>query len=174
VKHLGFEVAEVMEGSLRRPGENFDREFRFDLRVAFPALWRILMVAVGRARGTCHIDGVARNAPAVGTLELSPFRRRLARYTFTFVADDGEEYRFDGWKSMRLDIRRGWTTLPGKVFDANGDEWATATLHFSFRYHFPGLLQSFRFLWPWRRSEPVPEVFARSAGYIATDRANTP
>ncbi|MBV9042947.1 MAG: hypothetical protein JOZ68_18250, partial [Acidimicrobiia bacterium] len=46
--------------------------------------------------------------------------------------------------------------LPGKVYDANGDVWATATLRFSFRYHFPGLLRGFRFLWPWRReSMPV-------------------
>jgi len=156
VKHLGFEVAEVMEGSLHKPGENYDREFRFDLRVVFPALWRIFLVAVGRAVGSVHIDDMARNAEAVGTLELSPFRRRLARYTFTFMADDGNEYRFDGWKSMRLNVRRGWTTLPGRVYDANGDVWATATLHFSFRHHFPGLLRSFRFLWPWRRDDAVP------------------
>ena len=150
MKHLGFAVSEVMEGSLRRPGENFDREFRFDLNVVFPALWRILLVAVGRARGTCHIDGIARDAPAVGTMEVSPLRARLARYTFTFTADDGQEYRFDGWKSAGLNLRKSWTTLPGKVYDANGDVWATGTLHFSFRYHFPGLLKSFRFLWPWR------------------------
>ena len=43
---------------------------------------------------------------------------------------------------------------------ANGDVWATATLHFSFRHHFPGLMQSFRFLWPWRRAD------ADSAGAI--------
>jgi hypothetical protein len=142
-----------MEGSLRRPGENFDREFRFDLRVVFPALWRILLVTVGRARGMAHIDGLARNAPAIGTLELSPFRRRLARYTFTFMADDGEEYRFDGWKSMGWDPRRSWTTLPGKLYDSHGDVVATATLRFSFRHHFPGLVRSFRFLWPWRGPE---------------------
>ena len=156
MKHLGFEINEVMEGSLRKPGETFDREFRFDLGVVFPALWRIITMAIGRARGTCHIDGVAQNASAVGTLELAPFTRRLARYTFTFTADDGNEYRFDGWKSAGLDPRKAWTTLPGKVYDANGDVWATATLHFSFRYHFPGLLRSFRFLWPWRReAEPA-------------------
>src|SRR5437764_12998266 len=93
-----------MDGSLRKPGENFDREFRFDLGVVFPALWRILAVAVGRARGTCHIDGIARQAPAVGTLQLSPFRLRLARYTFTFPADDGNEYRFDGGKPMAMNL----------------------------------------------------------------------
>ena len=153
MKHLGFSVAEVMEDSLRRPEENFDRPFRFDLAVVFPALWRIFLVAVGRARGTCNIDGVARDAPAVGTLELAPFRLRLARYTFTFTADDGKEYRFDGWKSTGWNPRRSWTTLPGRVYDANGDVWATATLHFSFRHHFPGLMQSFRFLWPWRRPD---------------------
>jgi len=153
VKHLGFAVSEVMEGSLRRPGENFDRRFRFDLAVRFTALWRILLVAVGRARGTVHIDGIAREASATGTLELAPFRTRLARYTFTFTADDGQDYRFDGWKSMGWNLRRSWTTLPGRLYDANGDICATATLRFSFRRHFPGLLQSFRFLWPWRSAE---------------------
>lgn len=159
MKHLGFAVSEVMEGSLRRPGENFDRRFRFDLDVRFPALWRILLVAVGLARGTVHIDGMARDVPATGTLELAPFRIRMARYTFTFTADDGQDYRFDGWKSMGWNLRRSWTTLPGRLYDANGDVCATATLYFSFRHHFPGLLQSFRFLWPWRGPEaaaPAP------------------
>ena len=163
MKPLGFEVQEVMEGSLRRPGENFDREFRFDLGVVFPALWRILLVAVGRARGTVHVDGLARQAEAVGALELSPFRRRLARYTFTFTGDDGNEYRFDGWKSAGLDVRRAWTTLPGRLYDAQGEVCATATLHFSFRRHFPGLLRSFRLLWPSapeREQERQPAVHA--------------
>ena len=159
MKPLGFEVREVMEGSLRRPGENFDRVFRFDLAVVFPALWRIFLVAVGRARGTVHIDGLARHADAVGTLELSPFRRRLARYTFTFIADDGQEYRYDGWKSMGLRVHRSWTTLPGRLYDADGNVCATATLYFSFRHHFPGLLRSFRLLWPTRKErEPRPSV----------------
>ena len=87
---------------------------------------------------------------------LSPFRRRLARYTFTFTADDGEEYRFDGWKSAGLDPRLAWTTLPGHVYDAQGEGCATATLFFSFRRHFPGLLRSFRFRWPGRpHQEPA-------------------
>ena len=167
MKHLGFRVNEVMEGSLRRPGENFDREFRFDLAVVFPALWRILAVAVGRAGGACHIDGVARDAGAAGTLELAPFRRRLARYTFTFTADDGNEYRFDGWKSAGWDPRRAWTTLPGRVYDAHGDAWATATLYFSFRRHFPGLLRSFRFLWPWRRDDGAPSDAPTDASVAA-------
>ena len=157
MKPLGFEVQEVMEGALRRPGENFDREFRFDLRVIFPALWRIFLVAVGRATGTVHIDGLAGEAVAIGTLELSPFRRKLARYTFTFTADDGNEYRFDGWKSAGLDVRRAWTTLPGRLYDAQGEVCATATLRFSFRRHFPGLLRSFRLLWPGRRTHPEQE-----------------
>jgi hypothetical protein len=163
VKHLGFEVSEVMDGSLRRPHENFDREFRFDLRVVFPVLWRIFLVTVGRAYGTTHVDGMAAGAPAAGTLELSPFRRRLARYTFTFTADDGNEYRFDGWKSAGWNVRRAWTTLPGHVYDANGDVWATATLRFSFRRHFPGLIESFRFLWPWRGTERELEPQPRPA-----------
>jgi hypothetical protein len=157
VKVLGFEVREVMEGSLRRPGENYDREFRFDLGVVFPALWRIFLVAVGRARGRVHVDGIARDSEAVGTLELSPFRRRLARYTFTFTGDDGNEYRFDGWKSVGLNVRRAWTTLPGHVYDVQGDVVATATLRFSFRRHFPGLLRSFRLLWPARGEQPQEE-----------------
>ncbi|MCU1451498.1 MAG: hypothetical protein JWP02_3668 [Acidimicrobiales bacterium] len=166
MKHLGFEVSEVMDGSLRRQGENFDREFRFDLGVVFPALWRIFGIAVGRASGTAHVDGLARGATATGTLELSPFRRRLARYTFTFTADDGNEYRFDGSKRAGLNARRAWTTLPGHVYDANGDVWATATLRFSFRRHFPGLLRSFRFLWPWRGAEREPQRGSRPAVHV--------
>ena len=55
MKHLGFSVSEVMEGSLLRPGENFDRPFRFDLAVVFPALWRIFLVASGEGRSVLNV-----------------------------------------------------------------------------------------------------------------------
>ena len=62
MKPLGFEVQEVMDGSLRRPGENFDREFRFDLRVVFPAAEQVHVEGLRDrcARGDLHqLGGLA-------------------------------------------------------------------------------------------------------------------
>ena len=164
MRRLGFAVREVMEGSLQRPGENFDRPFRFDLLVVFPTLLAGITDAPGRAEGTVRIDGLARDVPAAGTLVLSPLRKRRVRYTFDFDADDGRRYRFDGWKTIRgWRVRRSWTVLPGNVYDDGGQVWATATLYFSFRRHFPGLMGSFRLRWVRPAERPAPVVIRRAA-----------
>src|SRR5438094_716556 len=54
---IGFRIHEVMEGTIQREGETFDRPFRIDVSVVFPSLLGIFRPVVGRAVGFVRIDG---------------------------------------------------------------------------------------------------------------------
>jgi hypothetical protein len=141
---LGFYFREKMEGSVQRTGERFDRSFRFDFDVHAPSVLGFATTAVGDCTGTVKIDGLARNVPAQGRIEISPWLKRSVRYVFDFTGDDGKRYRFDGAKSVTL--RRhlvGWTTLPGHVYDGDGNVWGDAVLRFSLRRDLRKLVRSF-------------------------------
>src|SRR5204863_5080146 len=84
---IGFSIHEVMEGTIQRNGESFDRPFRIDVEAVFPSLLGIFRAVVGRIVGSVRIDGLGKRSPADGTLELSPFWKRLVRYTFDLQAD---------------------------------------------------------------------------------------
>jgi len=142
---VGFSFHEVMEGSLERKGERFDRPFRFSFDVRFPSALGVLTSAVGRAVGKVRIDGIAKDAAAEGTLEIAPLGKRRVRYEFGFRGDDGKRYHFDGKKTIGgLTRTRGWTDLPGELRDEDGTLVATARLRFSMHKHLKGLLGSFR------------------------------
>jgi hypothetical protein len=53
---IGFAFHEVMEGSVERVGERFDRPFRFEVAVSTPKL--IARVAMCDAEGYVRIDGL--------------------------------------------------------------------------------------------------------------------
>jgi hypothetical protein len=140
---LGFYFREKMEGSVQRKGERFDRSFRFDFDVHAPSLLGFATTAVGELTGVVRIDGLARRVPGRGRIEISPWYRRSVRYVFDFTGDDGKRYRFDGAK--RVTLRRhlvGWTTLPGHVYDEDGNVWGDALLRFSLRRELRNLLRS--------------------------------
>jgi hypothetical protein len=145
VSLLGFYFRERMEGTVQRVGERFDRPFVFEFDVRAPSVLGFATTAVGEAVGHVRIDGLAKDVPAKGRLELSPLHRNSIRYVFDFAADDGKTYRFDG--SKRTTLRRhlvGWTTLPGKVFDEDGAVWGDAVLRSSLRRQLLDLLRSVR------------------------------
>jgi hypothetical protein len=142
---VGFSFHEIMEGTVERPGERFDRPFRFEFDVTAPDVLGFVRSVVGEAVGRVRIDGLAKDAAAKGTLELSPVRKRMMRYAFEFVADDGQTYRFEGRKTIGgLTFTKGWTVLPGAVYGPGGEVWGRALLRFSMRRHLAGLLQSVR------------------------------
>jgi hypothetical protein len=142
---VGFTFHEVMEGTVVREGERFDRPFRFDFEVSMPDALGFLGSVVGECAGRVRIDGLAKDRQALGTLELSPVRKRMMGYAFTFEADDGQIYRFDGQKTIGgLTFSRGWTKLPGKVFGPDGEVWGEAALRFSMRRDFADLVRSLR------------------------------
>jgi hypothetical protein len=143
---VGFGFHEIMEGSIERTGERFDRPFRFEVEVSTPKL--IARVAMCDAQGTLRIDGLAKNAHATGRLELSPLVERRIRYVLDFTGDDGERYQFDGSKriarfgALPHTLLKSWTTLPGVVTDSRSAVWGRALLHFHLRRDLRGLLSS--------------------------------
>jgi hypothetical protein len=143
---LGFFFHEVMEGTVTKAGDRFDRPFRFELDVRAPSVLGFVTTAVGDAEGSVRIDGLAKHAPAKGYLELSPILGQRIRYVFDFTGDDGKTYHFEG--SKKTSLRRhlvGWTTLPGKVFAEDGSVWGDALLRFHLRRDLRALVRSIRF-----------------------------
>jgi hypothetical protein len=143
---LGFTFREKMEGRVVRAGERFERPFRFEFHVRAPNVLGFVTTTIGEMEGAVRLDGIAKDAPARGRIELSPVQHHTIRYVFDFAGDDGKTYRFDGAKTTTL--RRhlvGWTTLPGSVYDDAGTVWGDALLHFSLRRDLGALLRSFHF-----------------------------
>lgn len=145
--NLGFAFHEVMEGSIQRASERFDRPFRFEVEVSTPKL--VARVAMCDAEGFVRIDGLAKHAHATGRIELSPVIERRIRYVLDFKGDDNRRYQFDGSKSIAryagspLALLRSWTTLPGDVRDVeSGDVWGHALLRFHVRRDLRALLKS--------------------------------
>jgi hypothetical protein len=155
---VGFGFHEVMEGSIERIGERFDRPFRFEVAVSTPKL--IARVAMCDAEGFLRIDGFAKNARATGRLEMSPLIERRIRYVLDFTADDGKRYQFDGSKTglrgFGPKLLKNWTTLPGVVTDERGSVWGRAVLRFHMRRDLKQLVSS---MWV-RPSNQLKEVHA--------------
>jgi len=145
---IGFGFHEIMEGSVERVGERFDRPFRFEVEVSTPKL--IARVAMCDAEGSLRIDGLAKNAPTKGRLELSPVIERRIRYVLDFIGDDGKRYQFDGSKriarfgALPHTLLKSWTTLPGTVTDESGELWGRAVLRFHMRRDLRQLVSSMR------------------------------
>ncbi len=143
---VGFSFHEVMAGTARREGDTAERAFRFDFMVTAPSLKDLATSVCAGTCGTVTLDGLARDAPAEGTLDMSPIGGRCLRYSFSFTGDDGQRYSFDGFKTIdSFHLFRSWTTLPGTVYDGAGRPWAAARLRFSVRRDLADLVSSVRF-----------------------------
>ena len=145
---IGFGFHEIMEGSVERVGERFDRPFRFEVEVSTPKL--IARVAMCDAEGHLRIDGLAKNARATGRLEMSPVIERRIRYVLDFTGDDGKRYQFDGSKRIARvgalpgKLLESWTTLPGLVTEDSGALWGRALLRFHVQRDLKQLVGSMR------------------------------
>lgn len=143
----GFRFAETMSGTWTpADAPEARRRFSFTIEAVADSLARHLRQG-GRTRihGTVVADGLADRQPLEGTLTMAPLTRRIIRYEFDFTGDDGQPYRFEGQKDIRLTaLRRSFTELPGVIRDAAGAEVGTATTQFDLGADWFQFLTSFR------------------------------
>ncbi|HVB93122.1 MAG TPA: hypothetical protein VND67_02300 [Acidimicrobiales bacterium] len=127
---------------------------RFDVVAETTELVRPFGTVSGRLSGTLSAAGLADQAPAIGTIEVSPIEHRRIRYTLDFPGGDGTSYRFDGWKSIEwIHALSTWTTLPGTITGPDNRTVGTATLRFAWK-DAPSLMASVRM----RRSRPTRDA----------------
>lgn len=124
----GFQFTEVMSGTYAlasAPHEH--RRFVFQIN-ARTRSWRGGPAAIA---GVLEAEGFAEEVPIQGTLLVAPLTKKIIRYEFDFVADDGKPYRFAGQKDIKFtNLRESFTTLPGVIVDAAGQKIATVETRF--------------------------------------------
>ena len=128
----GFKFEEKLTGTyhlLSRPEE--EKAFSFTAQAAVDNVLNYLRDMSAALQGTLEMEGFADRVPIAGSLELNPLFGRVLRYQFTFVANDGQTYRFAGQKDIQLlDLPGSMTTLPGAVYDERGTEIARVLTRF--------------------------------------------
>jgi hypothetical protein len=131
----GFRFDETMSGTYAyndQPDQR--RPFSFSVEARADSILRHLRTAKTTLSGTLEAPGLAAHAPIEGTLVMAPLTRRIIRYEFAFTGDDGKPYRFEGQKDIRLlKPLSSFTTLPASIYDASGNEVATADTRFDLR-----------------------------------------
>lgn len=142
---LGFRFSENMYGSYRTVKEPAgERRFCFHFDVVSRSLWRTLRDGRAEASGWVEAEGLATHAPLEGFIVIKPLFARLIRYEFDFTGEGGAAYHYAGEKTIRhLHPTTTWTTLPGVIYDADGNEFARSLTRFDLAEMSP-FLRSFR------------------------------
>ena len=134
MRQIGFGFHENMSGTYTRlgvGGKDPQGSFKFSGQVKAASALRHLRDNMATLDGTLDMEGFAEDVPIKGTVEIAPFTKRIIRYEFSFLGDDGKPYRFAGQKDIRFSaLRSTFTTLVGAVLDASGQEVARATAKF--------------------------------------------
>lgn len=119
----GFAFDETMTGtiSLHAPGlPEGERRMQVQLQVQAETLGAYLRGGRTELHGRAEIAGVTSDAPLHGSLWIWP-HLRVIRYEFTCDLD-GYSLSFAGQKDVRLlNFRHTMSTLPGELFDAEGE-----------------------------------------------------
>jgi hypothetical protein len=80
------------------------------------------------------MERFADDVPFLGTLEIRVLVGKIIRYDFSFTANDGNPYRFNGQKDIRFDaLAESMTHLTGAITDGAGNEVARANLTFDLK-----------------------------------------
>ena len=142
----GFQFQETMSGTYTLTGAaDAPRRVALKTQVTAPDAVRHLRDGMAELSGTLEMEGFADDVPLAGTIEISPLRKRLIRYEFSFVGNDGRPYRFAGQKDIRfLDLIGSLTNLPAALFDQAGKEIGQARVKFDLLSDLLPMLVSFR------------------------------
>ncbi len=145
VKRRGFQFDETMAGTYARvDAPDQPSPLSFTVRAHSDSVLAALRTGTAYLRGTLRAEGLADDALAEGTIEISPGARRI-RYELSFPGNDGEPYRFEGQKRLRLpNLVRSMTELQGDIINSAGGVVATAELAFDVRADLLPFLASWR------------------------------
>jgi hypothetical protein len=95
--------------------------------------------------GTLDAEGLATGRAVEGTLAFRLLDERRLPYRLAFTGDDGRSYELSGQKEWSgLSPVESMTLLPASMYDADGEEFARATLRFDLRTDLAPWLKSFR------------------------------
>jgi hypothetical protein len=141
---VGFKFDETMAGTWRRGPDAAPRPFQFTCIARASNGRQFARDGLLELEGKVSADGLARERPLKGTLDMSWRQKRELAYDFTFTGDDAKPYRFVGRKDVRLlRLIETMTTLPGRILDGAGAEVGTAIAYFDLRKDLLSLVGSF-------------------------------
>jgi hypothetical protein len=146
---LGFEFSETMTGTYTRAGHPAEGgEVRLRAVAKATSLLRHIRDGMVGLTGTLDMEGFADDVPVTGTIEIRPLTKKIIRYDFSFLGNDGNPYRFVGQKDVRVsDFVRTMTICQGTFMTAAGDEVARATLTFDVKGDLLPFLVSWKPAW---------------------------
>ena len=143
-RHEKTEATDGVPGPFGGNGREHPMEFEVDARTC--RLERFIFNPSTKIKGNLYMEGLDRQMPLQGTLEIPLLTRRKMIYNFTFNSKEGKKYRFSGEKNIRfLRLIDTFTTLPGRITDEDGKEVASAVVHFNLRKDFVPFIRSFGF-----------------------------
>jgi choline dehydrogenase-like flavoprotein len=141
--HLTF--AETMRGTYTRlddPGAR--KRIEFSLRARSRGLADLARTRVLDVEGELSAEDFGDRCPVRGTLALDIPATGMLPYDFTFVAKNGERFRFVGQKRVRaLAVVDTMTRLPARILAHDGTEVGLAEVFFD-------LAELPSFLWGWK------------------------
>jgi hypothetical protein len=144
---LGVTFRETLDGSWHKPSAPADeKRCSVSVSVVIPRVTELLGNTVAEISGRVTLEGLATDREFKGTLGIGAIvRERRVPYAFSFIADDGGAYRFDGAKEVNvLGLPRSMTTLGAYVFDAQGEEVGRVILRADLREEVLRFLTTFR------------------------------
>ena len=121
---------------------DFDRDGDLSLTVTFPDVRKLAFAQDASIEGTISLEGIATNAPLMGTLKVFKARRDML-YEFTFNDDQGEGHRFSSHKHLTLlGLAADFARLEGTLVNTRGAEIATLRWRMSLKEDLGTLLRS--------------------------------
>ncbi|HKA88980.1 MAG TPA: hypothetical protein VKE22_15025 [Haliangiales bacterium] len=146
MRSLGFEFEETMTGTYTRAGHPDQQgEIRLRARARAGSVLKHVRDGMVTLEGTLDMEGFADDVPVAGTIEIRPVGKKIIRYDFSFLGNDGNPYRFVGQKDIRYsDLVRTMTTCHGAIATAGGEEVARVTLRFDVKADFLPFLVSWK------------------------------
>jgi hypothetical protein len=144
---MRFTFEETLTGGLRVDGADRDAPVALVIRGRAPGLGALLRRPMLSIEGELDAEGLARQRPLCGSIDLVSPHARGATYAFTFTGDDARRYAFEGTRALAPGARiASLTVLVGEVRAEGGAVLGQALLRFDLRTDALRCFRSFQFV----------------------------